>query len=132
MLATSFPVPSVPAAQAARGWLRHARPTLGCPRTKAVLFDRDGTLVEDVPYNGDPDKVALQAGARAALARCRAAGLRVAVVSNQSGIARGVVSREDVDAVNARIESQLGPVSAWLVCPHAPDAGCGLRRLRPP
>src|SRR5690242_7674641 len=54
----------------------------------AVLFDRDGTLIVDVPYNGDPAKVVVMPGARAALDRLRAAGLRIGVVTNQSGLAR--------------------------------------------
>ena len=61
------------------------------PRPKAVLFDRDGTLIVDVPYNGDPDRVEPMPGAREALDRLRAAGVRRRVVSNQSGIARGLL-----------------------------------------
>jgi len=52
--------------------------------TDTVLFDRDGTLVQDVPYNGDPDAVVAMPGAREALDRLRAHGLRVGVVTNQS------------------------------------------------
>jgi histidinol phosphatase-like enzyme len=76
----------------------------------AVLFDRDGTLVRDVPYNGDPSRVEPMPGARAALDRLRAAGVRTAVVSNQSGVARGLLTRDQVDAVNARVEEVLGPL----------------------
>jgi HAD superfamily hydrolase (TIGR01662 family) len=68
-----------------------------------VLFDRDGTLIVDVPYNGDPARVVPMPGARAALDRLRAAGVRVGVVSNQSGIARGLLTRAQVEAVNARM-----------------------------
>ena len=60
------------------------------PLFDAVLFDRDGTLVHDVPYNGDPARVRPVPGARAALDRLRAAGLRLGVVTNQSGLARGL------------------------------------------
>jgi histidinol phosphatase-like enzyme len=70
----------------------------------AALFDRDGTLVEDVPYNGDPAVVRPVPGARAALDRLRAAGLPPGVVSNQSGVARGLLTREQV----ARVEELLG------------------------
>lgn len=56
---------------------------------KAVLFDRDGTLVVDVPYNGDPRLVRPMESARSAVARVREAGLATGVVSNQSGVARG-------------------------------------------
>lgn len=97
----------------------------------AVLFDRDGTLVRDVPYNGDPDRVVPMPGARAALDRLRAAGLRLAVVSNQSGIARDLVSAADVQRVNARIEELLGPFDGWYVCPHGPDERCGCRKPAP-
>ena len=65
--------------------------------TDTVLFDRDGTLIRDVPYNGDPDAVVPMPGAREAVARLRAAGLRVGVVSNQSGIARGLLTRTQVE-----------------------------------
>ncbi|MDM4718381.1 HAD-IIIA family hydrolase [Micromonospora sp. WMMA1363] len=97
----------------------------------AVLLDRDGTLIEDVPYNGDPEKVRPVAGARAALDRLRAAGLRLAVVTNQSGLARGLVTEAQLRAVHARIEQLLGGFDAWLVCPHDDADGCGCRKPAP-
>jgi histidinol-phosphate phosphatase family protein len=97
----------------------------------AVLFDRDGTLVEDVPYNGDPDLVRPMPGARAALDRLRAAGLRLGVVTNQSGLARGRFGSSDLDRVHARIEQLLGPFDTWQVCPHDADAGCVCRKPAP-
>ena len=96
-----------------------------------MLFDRDGTLVVDVPYNGDPARVELVAGAREAVARLRAAGIPVAIVSNQSGVARGLLTRADVAAVNRRIEELLGPIGPWFVCPHAPGDGCDCRKPAP-
>jgi histidinol-phosphate phosphatase family protein len=131
MLATSIAIPPVAAAYAASGWARYGRLALARRRTRAVLFDRDGTLVEDVPYNGDPSRVRLMPGARAAIARCRAAQVPVAVVSNQSAIGRGLVTRADVEAVNSRIARLVGPVTEWLVCPHAPDAACSCRKPAP-
>lgn len=95
---------------------------------EAVLLDRDGTLVVDVPYNGRPERVVPVPGAREALDRLRAAGVRLAVVSNQSGVARGVVTRQEVDAVNRRVEELLGPLGPWLVCPHGPDDNCRCRK----
>jgi HAD superfamily hydrolase (TIGR01662 family) len=100
-------------------------------RPAAVLFDRDGTLVVDVPYNGDPDRVEPVAGAKAALARLRAAGVPTGVVSNQSGIARGLLTEAQVRAVNARVEELLGPLGPWQWCPHAPGDGCGCRKPAP-
>jgi histidinol-phosphate phosphatase family protein len=96
-----------------------------------VLLDRDGTLCVDVPYNGDPDRVVPVLGARAALDRLRAAGVPTAVISNQSGIARGLHSVAQVEAVNARLVELLGPLGPVLYCPHGPDDGCRCRKPRP-
>ncbi|MEU3033314.1 HAD family hydrolase [Streptomyces griseoaurantiacus] len=101
------------------------------PVPRAVLFDRDGTLVEDVPYNGDPARVRPVPGAREALDRLRARGIRTAVVSNQSGVARGLIGAADVVRVNARIEALLGPFDTWAVCPHGPEDGCACRKPEP-
>ena len=110
-----------------------AGPAIPAPpaRPRAVLLDRDGTLVRDVPYNGDPAAVAPMPGAAAALARLRAAGIETAVVSNQSGIGRGLIGGHQVAAVNRRVEQLLGPLGPWLVCPHAPDDGCDCRKPAP-
>lgn len=97
----------------------------------AVLLDRDGTLVLDVPYNGDPDRVRPLVGAAAALDRLRAAGLPLGVVTNQSGVARGLLTREQVDQVNARVDQLLGPFDTFQVCPHGPAEGCSCRKPAP-
>jgi histidinol-phosphate phosphatase family protein len=97
----------------------------------AVLLDRDGTLVVDVPYNGDPARVRPVPGAREALERLRAAGVALAVVSNQSAIGLGRLSPEQVDAVNRRVDELLGPLGPWVVCPHAPHDGCSCRKPAP-
>ncbi len=96
-----------------------------------MLLDRDGTLIEDVPYNGDPERVRPMPGARAALHALRAAGLRLAVVTNQSGLAKGLFTRAQLRAVNARVEQLLGPFDAWLVCPHDDADRCGCRKPAP-
>jgi D-glycero-D-manno-heptose 1,7-bisphosphate phosphatase len=100
-------------------------------RPLAVLFDRDGTLVEDVPYNGDPALVRPLPGAAQALARLRAEGVAIAVVSNQSGVARGLLDRAQVDAVNARLADLIGPLGPVFVCEHGPDDGCACRKPAP-
>ncbi|NUR63947.1 MAG: HAD family hydrolase [Catenulispora sp.] len=97
----------------------------------AVLFDRDGTLVDDVPYNGDPAAVRLRPGAPEAVQALREHGVAVGVVSNQSGVARGLLTRGEVEAVHRRIEDLLGPLDVWAVCPHGPDDGCGCRKPAP-
>jgi histidinol-phosphate phosphatase family protein len=98
---------------------------------RAVLFDRDGTLIRDVPYNGDPDRVEPMPTAPEAVALRRQRGIAVGVITNQSGIARGLITREQVDAVNARVDVLLGPFGTWAVCPHGADEGCGCRKPAP-
>jgi HAD superfamily hydrolase (TIGR01662 family) len=100
-------------------------------RLRAVLFDRDGTLVHDVPYNGDPELVRPVAGARRAVQRLREAGLRIGLVTNQSGVARGLLTASAVRAVNEELQRQVGPFDAVAVCPHAPEQGCGCRKPAP-
>ncbi|MCW2839817.1 MAG: Hydrolase, HAD-superfamily, subfamily, partial [Aeromicrobium sp.] len=95
MLTTSVLIPPA----ATRHWLagvwRHRSvPPVRRPLPAAVLVDRDGTLVHDVPYNGDPAQVRPLDGARDALDRLRAAGLPVAVISNQSGVSRGLLTMD--------------------------------------
>ena len=96
-----------------------------------VLFDRDGTLVRDFPYNGDPHWVRPVDGAREALDRLRARGVRVGVVSNQSGVARGLITVAQVEACNARLAELLGPFDVVRYCPHGPDDGCTCRKPAP-
>jgi D-glycero-D-manno-heptose 1,7-bisphosphate phosphatase len=96
-----------------------------------VLFDRDETIVVDVPFNGDPDRVEPAPNARALLDRLRAAGLPLAIVSNQSGVGRGFITAEQVDAVNRRVEELLGPFEGFFLCPHAPEDACECRKPKP-
>lgn len=103
----------------------------GRPSPQAVLFDRDDTLLVDVPYNGDPSRAIPMPGARRALMRLRAAGLRLAVISNQSGVARGLIEVEQVEAVNREAERLLGPIEEWIFCPHGPADGCECRKPAP-
>lgn len=97
----------------------------------AVLFDKDGTLVVDVPYNGDPNLVRPLPGAAELLGRLRAAGVRLGMVSNQSGVGRGRISGEQLSSVLARTTELLGPFDVVLACPHAEDVGCGCRKPQP-
>ncbi|GGT32625.1 hypothetical protein GCM10010271_40890 [Streptomyces kurssanovii] len=120
-------------------WLFHGPPaSRGTPLPPdaadlpdAVLFDRDGTLVVDVPYNGDPTRVVPMPSAWEALAALRALGMPVGVVSNQSGVARGKLTFRQVSAVQRRIDALLGPFAVWAVCPHGPDDGCRCRKPAP-
>jgi HAD superfamily hydrolase (TIGR01662 family) len=133
---TSTLLPFAAVAQRLRGSVRRRRllrdtGRAPCALPAAVLLDRDGTLVVDVPYNGDPTRVHPMPGAREALERLRRAGVPLAVVSNQSGIGRGLLSEEQVARVNDRIEDLLGPLGPWFMCPHHPDAGCACRKPEP-
>lgn len=96
-----------------------------------MLFDRDGTLVEDVPYNGDPARVRLRPYARECVDLLRLHGMRTGVVTNQSGIGRGLLTAAQVESVHARVEELLGRFGTWQVCPHDPDAACACRKPEP-
>lgn len=110
---------------------REVREVVAAHEVRAVLFDRDGTLVEDVPYNGDPDAVRPVPGAAAAVRRLRERGLRVGVITNQSGVARGLLSPQQVSAVNRRVDELIGPIDTWQCCLHGPDDGCRCRKPGP-
>jgi len=136
MLLTSAAMPFVACWHRARGearaWRLAAAGRGPMPeRPEAVLVDRDGTLLHDVPHNADPARVRPLPGVRAGLDALREAGIPIALVSNQSGIARGLVGPDDVAAVNARMQERLGPLDAVLVCPHGPEEGCSCRKPAP-
>lgn len=131
MLLTSLAIPPAATAHWIRGSLRHRGAPPWPARPAAVLFDRDGTLIQDTPYNGDPDLVEPMPGAAAAVQSLRAAGIRVGVVTNQSGIGRGLLTESAVKLVNDRVEELLGPFDAWAVCPHTDADGCRCRKPGP-
>jgi D-glycero-D-manno-heptose 1,7-bisphosphate phosphatase len=95
------------------------------PARPAVFLDRDGTIIKDVGYLGDPDEVRLIPGAAEAIARLNRAGLPAVVVTNQSGIARGLLDEAAYEATRARVDRLLADQGARLDghyhCPHHPD-----------
>lgn len=131
MLTTSIALPFSATWHTARGIVRHRRalPWRGMP--ELVLFDRDGTLIEDVPFNGDPERVRLVPGAAEAVARVRSSGIPVGIITNQPGIARGLITSDQADAVNARVEELLGRFDVVEVCPHSDDDACECRAPHP-
>ncbi len=131
MLATSAVIPPLATWHVLRGLVQHRRVSRWRGLPDLVLFDRDGTLVRDYPYNGDPALVKPVPGAREAVDALRARGVRVGVVSNQSGVARGLITREQVDACMARLDELLGPFDTVQYCPHGPDDGCACRKPAP-
>lgn len=95
----------------------------------AVFLDRDGTINVDTHYLRRAEDVRLITGAAEAIARLNAAGLPVIVVSNQSGIGRGLLTHAEYETVRARIEELLecsgARIDATYICPHAPSPGSG-------
>jgi D-glycero-D-manno-heptose 1,7-bisphosphate phosphatase len=92
---------------------------------RAVFLDRDGTIIEDVGYLRSPDDVHLLPGAAEAIRRLNQHGLAAVVVTNQSGIARGLLSTEDYQAGERRLDQLLRAAGAHLdahyFCPHLPE-----------
>ncbi|MFL6624734.1 MAG: D-glycero-alpha-D-manno-heptose-1,7-bisphosphate 7-phosphatase [Sulfurifustaceae bacterium] len=92
---------------------------------KAVFLDKDGTLLENVPYNVDPERMRLVRGAGPALRRLHALGYSVIVVSNQPGVALGRFDLRALRAVERRLREMLAaedvPLAGFYYCPHHPD-----------
>ena len=97
-----------------------------------VFLDRDGTLNPDPGYVRSPDQFELLPGVSQALARLKQAGAQLIVVTNQSGIARGLLSVGDLDRVHGKMRQLLDAAGVSLdaiyVCPHHPDEGCSCRK----
>jgi len=110
----------------------HRNPSKIMSAITTLLLDRDGTIIKDKHYLADPEGVELFPGAAEALASATARGMRLFLVSNQSGIGRGMFPREAAEAVNERLACLLrrnGVVfTDMMICPHAPDAGCDCRK----
>jgi histidinol-phosphate phosphatase family protein len=102
----------------------------------AVFLDRDGTLNRERGFVRSPAELEVLPGVRDALHELRAAGFRLIVLTNQSGIARGLYGQTELAAVHAALHARLGRLpSAWLHCPHHPEAaghpyggGCPCRK----
>ena len=101
---------------------------------RAVFLDRDGTLIVDVGYPNDPDAVVLLPGAIDAL-RSIPADVALVIVSNQSGLARGLITPAQAAAVEARVDALFAAAGVRFAgayhCPHGPDDGCACRKPAP-
>ena len=113
--------------------------TDGLTRNRAVFLDKDGTLVEDVPYNVDPEKLRFKEGTVESLKLLQQAGYRLIVVSNQSGVAKGYFTIDAVQSLAAVMQEQLNAegvmLSDFYFCPHHPGGtveayavGCDCRK----
>ncbi|GJL67058.1 MAG: hypothetical protein NPIRA05_20290 [Nitrospirales bacterium] len=102
------------------------------PKDVTVFVDRDGTLNEDPGYLSNPDGLVLYPGAIEAVARLKQAGCSVVVVTNQSGIGRGMMTRANLEAIHDRLERMVkrggGELDGIFFCPHLPDEGCHCRK----
>jgi histidinol-phosphate phosphatase family protein len=126
---SSVLIPPVAVAHRAAGQWQFRRAQADPPL--AVLFDRDDTIIDDGPFLRDPAGVCPKPGAAQGLAELRTKGLLLGVVTNQSGVARGLITEQELSAVNARVESLLGPFDEWQVCTHDTQDGCACRKPRP-
>ena len=108
----------------------------------AVFLDKDGTLIEDVPYNVDPERIQLTLSAAEGLQLLYAAGHRLIVITNQSGVARGYFPESALVAVEERVRQLLAdfgiPLAGFYYCPHHPDGvvpgfakDCSCRKPQP-
>jgi len=104
-------------------------------RPAPVFLDRDGTLIVEKHYLRDPQGVCLERGVVAGLNLLAGRGHPLVVLTNQSGIGRGLLTEEDARRVNARVAELLDEqgvhISGWYLCPHAPESACGCRKPAP-
>lgn len=102
-------------------------------RRPAVFLDRDGTIMRDVEYCGDPARVEILSGASAALARLKAAGFRIVVITNQSGIGRGYFTEAAYRDVEREVSRRLGGdlIDATYYCPDTPGTESTRRKPQP-
>jgi histidinol-phosphate phosphatase family protein len=93
--------------------------------TQSVFLDKDGTLVENVPYNVEPEKIRLTKGAADGLKLLHNAGFKLIVVSNQAGVAHGHFQEQALESVELRLRELLSeagiPLAGFYYCPHHPD-----------
>jgi D-glycero-D-manno-heptose 1,7-bisphosphate phosphatase len=100
---------------------------------QAVFFDRDGTLMEERHYCGDPAQVRVYSGVSAGLRKLKQAGFRTFIVTNQSGIGRGLITEAQYRAVQAELISRIGEelIDGSYFCPDAPGQPSERRKPAP-
>jgi len=102
---------------------------------RTVFLDRDNTLMHDPGYTCDPAMVELLPGVAEALKRLQDAGFELIVITNQSGVARGMFGIDAVESVNAKLAELLAAegveLGGFYICPHHPDDNCTCRKPEP-
>lgn len=100
---------------------------------RGIFLDRDGTLMVDPGYPSKPEQVELLAGVKEGLLSLQAAGFKLVIVTNQSGIGRGFITETDFLAVQARLETLLGEglIAASYFCPDHPERASDQRKPAP-
>ncbi len=102
---------------------------------RAIFLDRDGTVIEECGYLRDPERVSLLPGAAEALAALAAEGWKLIVVSNQSGVGRGLISPRQMEEVQERFRAVMQqhgiPIAGTYLCTHTPEDQCRCRKPSP-
>jgi len=99
----------------------------------AVFVDRDGTSMRDADYCSDPEQVQIFAGVPEALRRLKSKGYKLIIITNQSGIGRGLITTEQYHAVETKVLHDLGPglIDATYFCPDVPGQHSNCRKPAP-
>jgi D-glycero-D-manno-heptose 1,7-bisphosphate phosphatase len=104
-------------------------------QNKALFLDRDGVVIDYIPYLSKPEQVSIPAGAAAALKHWQDAGYLLIIITNQSGIARGYFTENDLAAIHGRMVEEYRQLGVNFhdisICPHHPDQGCPCRKPSP-
>lgn len=102
------------------------------PRHPAVFLDRDGTLIEDPGYPSRPEQIRILGGTARGLDRLAGAGFKLVVITNQSAVARGILTENELTRFHEALDAQLNllgvHVDAYYACPHHPDPAKAQRR----
>jgi D-glycero-D-manno-heptose 1,7-bisphosphate phosphatase len=104
-------------------------------KNKALFLDRDGVVIDYIPYLSKPEQVSIPAGAAAALKQWQDAGYLLIIITNQSGLARGYFTWDDLAAIHGRMIEEYRQLGVHFhdlaICPHHPDEGCLCRKPSP-
>jgi D-glycero-D-manno-heptose 1,7-bisphosphate phosphatase len=107
--------------------------TLGAMLNRCVFLDRDGTINEEVNYLSRPEQLRLIAGVAEAIKRLKHAGLKVVIITNQAGVARGYFSEPALQQIHLELvkmlRAQEAHIDAIYYCPHHPTAGIGVYKM---